>query len=385
MKFLYPKYDPGLPTVLCINSDQFNRDIVMLQHWSTRYNWVAILDTHLTETQAPWMPERLQKQAVYVNESGPDVDAAWAKARAYGHSILTEAKAKMPSLVAVMAGNWDYWNEECLRMACRDMGVPFLVLMREHNLTPNRKEDAELYERCKSFPRVDGVAVAGDVTMDFITDLKLQPPEILRNTGFPRFDVWRIETPTEYEDPVVLMSYRKGYGADAHFVEMLRRFSAAARRHPDVPFLVKAKHKPEIEMIEAMMPERPGNLKIVDALMLPRLVSNARAIVGFRSISLHECLLTGAPILIPSWGETAMDPTLLAPSPNDARLRGFMDFFTDPAEFERALDKAASAPRSVAVDMAGHHALFAQYFRHSPTELATVRVENFVAEFAGPR
>ena len=82
MKFLYPKYDPGLPTVLCINSDQFNRDIVMLQHWSTRYNWVAILDTHLTETQAPWMPERLQKQAVYVNESGPDVDAAWAKARA---------------------------------------------------------------------------------------------------------------------------------------------------------------------------------------------------------------------------------------------------------------------------------------------------------------
>lgn len=231
--------------------------------------------------------------------------------------------------------------------------------------------------------KVEGVAVAGDATMDFISDLKLQPREILRNTGFPRFDVWAIETTPMHDAPVVLMSYRKGYGADAHFVEMLGRFSAAARRHPDVPFLVKAKHRPEVGMIEEMLPDWEDNLKVVDALMLPRLILNARGIIGFRSISLHECLLTGAPILIPYWGETAMDETLLAPSPNDERLRGFMDFFTDPEDFERALEEIASSPRRPAAGSEAHHALFGQYFRHSRTERATTRVENFVAEFTG--
>ena len=383
MRYLHPKYDPALPTVLCINSDQFNRDIGMLRHWSTRYNWVSILDKDLSDAQDAWMPERLKMQAVYVNESGPDVDEAWAKSRAYGTSVLADARARMPSLVAVMAGNWDYWNEECLRLACRDAGLPFLVLMREHNLTPNRVEDAELYERCKAYPRVDGVAVAGDVTMDFITDLKLQPPEILRNVGFPRFDVWSMEHQPLFHEPVVLMSYRKGYGADAHFAEMLGRFARFARKHPKVPFLVKAKHMPEIPVIEAMIPERPENMKVVDAPALPQLIKNARAIVGFRSISLHESLLTGAPILVPYWGETAKDPSLLAPAPDDVRLNGFMEFFSDPAAFEEALERAASGPRTRAADLSAHHGVFGRYFRHSQTELATVRVENFVAEFTG--
>jgi hypothetical protein len=269
-----------------------------------------------------------------------------------------------------------------MRLACRKRRVPFLVLMREHHLTPDQTPHQELYRRARSCPQVDGIAVAGDATIAFIDGNKLQPREILRSTGFPRFDVWAMDNKPSYDSPVVLMSYRKGYGADGHFVEMLERFAAAARRHPAVPFLVKAKHRPEVGVIEQMLPERSDNLKVVDALVLPRLIANARAIIGFRSISLYECLLSGAPVLIPYWGETAMHPLRLAPSPADVQLRGFMEFIPDPAAFDLALDRAASTPRPPAAAMDRFHDIFARYFRHDPRQLATTRVEDFVAEFA---
>ena len=78
---VYTPHDRDRPVVLCLNSLQFNRDVQQLQNASTNYAWPALLDTFLTSRQNVWMPERLKRQALYVDESGPDVDAAWAKAK----------------------------------------------------------------------------------------------------------------------------------------------------------------------------------------------------------------------------------------------------------------------------------------------------------------
>lgn len=64
------------PVVLCSYSLQFNRDIDVLQQHSTRYSWAAVPDTFLTEAQVLFIPERQRDRGYYVNESGPDVDAA---------------------------------------------------------------------------------------------------------------------------------------------------------------------------------------------------------------------------------------------------------------------------------------------------------------------
>jgi hypothetical protein len=383
MKLLYEKFNPDLPTVLCISSDQFNRDLYMLQLLGKRFNWVAISDKKLVDAQ-PWVPQRLRKQGYYVNEESPEADAVWARTRDFGVELLHTVKAQMPTLAAVMAGNWDYWNEECLRLACREVGLPFLVLMREHNLTPNRAEDEVLYREVKRIPQVDGVAVAGPATYDFIRDLGLQPPEIVKSTGFPRFDIWTVPTTPGFERPVILFSYYWGYGTGPHFTEMLGIFDKVARRHPDIPFLIKAKIHSEIPKIEKLIPEFSPNLKIVDALALPVLIKGARALVGFRSLTLYEGLLEGAPIFIPYWGDAALAPDLLAPGPGDPRLRGFMQFLSSPEAFEAALEDAIVNDRRDE-NLAARHALFAQYFEHHPHQRATFRVEKFVAQVLAAR
>jgi hypothetical protein len=382
MHFLFAKnFDPALPTVVCLNSDQFNRDVYMLRELSTRYNWVALLDRELVDAQIQWMPQELQIQGLYINFEGPEIDEVWARARALGLQVLAEARAQMPNLVAVLAGNWDYWNEECMRLACRATGLPFLVLMREHFDSPDRTEDSAHYYRVKSIPKVDGVALAGQLTYDMIVDLKLHPAEILRQTGFPRFDIWTLPHEASYDRPVVLFSYMKGYGADDHFVEMLNRFDAIARRHPSIPFLVKAKHKREIGDIERLMPGRSENVKIVDDLVLPKLMKGARAVIGFRSLALYEALLEGAPIFVPYWGQTAKRPRLLGLVPGDERLKGYVEYFNTPEAFEAALEDAIVNDRR-ATDLTGHYALFGQYFTHSPTETAVKRLERFIDDFA---
>ncbi len=383
MQVIASNYDPRRPTILCINTDQFSRDLDLLRKDGARFNWIAIADRTLGKVQAQWMPQELMIQAYYFNFSGSAVDAAWAKSHAYGRELLAQLRNKFPTIVAVMASNWDYWQDECLRMACRDAGLPFLVLLREHVLTEDWREEMEMYTSCRMIPAVSAVAVAGPTTRKLITAFNLQPDEILRETGFPRFDIWSKTRTAAFDRPVVLFSYRKGYGVDGHFAEMLHRFTAAARQHPAIPFLVKAKHMSDLAAIEEMIPERSANLRVIDSVTLPDVLTNARAVIGFRSLILYEALLTGVPILVPQWGQTRMNPAMQAPSPADEQLKGFMTFYEDPDAFDRDLEQLIRDGRP-AEDLSRHQALFARYFCYSPTDSATARVEKFAAEFTAP-
>ncbi|MHB1204807.1 MAG: glycosyltransferase family protein [Rhodospirillaceae bacterium] len=380
---VYTPFDRERPVVLCLNSLQFNRDVQELQARSTRYAWPALLDTFLSNRQRPWMPRRLQEQALFVNESGPDVDAAWAKAKRFGLGVINALQDQGIKVSAVMAGNWDYWNEECMRLACGELGLPFLVLRREHHLIGIARQVVEdFYSQLKRLPdNVSAIAVAGEATRKLIDEMKLWPPSKVRITGWPRLDVWRTPVAPAYDRPVVLMSYLKGYGAPEHFMEMLGIFSGLAARHPEVPFLVKAKHYIEVDTLREMAAQRGlGHLQIIDSLSLPSLLINARAVIGFHSAAMYEALLSPAPILIPRWGQTDQDPMALAPSPGDKRLAGHMSFLPSEQAFEQAVTDCIANDRR-ATNMDERIKVFGEYFAYSPDRTAVERVEDFVDEF----
>ena len=153
------------PTVLCLTSQQFIRDVHELQRRGTRYQYLPVLDLYLAEVQNEWVPERLQEQGVYVNEVGPEADAIWAKSREFGIELIKYYQDEGHNVVAVMAGNWDYWNDECLRLACEAMGLPFLVLMREHDLSERKVRNAEVsWLTMRRIPFTTALASAGPAT-----------------------------------------------------------------------------------------------------------------------------------------------------------------------------------------------------------------------------
>lgn len=374
--------DASMPTVLCLSSQVFNSDIEVLMEFGKRFQWAIINDQFLINAQRDWIPTRAQTQALYANESGPDIDEGWRKAKEYGLRFLRDMQARC-NLVAVLAGNWDYWQDEGLRLACRELDIPFLVLHRELQISEfDRTVRDGFYADCSLKPNITAVAMGGQCNIDLFLDCKVFTKDNMRLTGWPRYDRWEL-MPTKplYDRPIVLMAYMQGYYSGNHFAEMLQVFSATAERYPHIPFVVKAKHSGEYPQIRAELDKMGSRCELTDTIVMPALIKNARAVIGFNSMAVYEALLTEARILVPQWGDAAADPRYQAPSPRDVAMLPHMHFLDSLDDFQRLIDTIASAWLPP-VDRAARINAFSSVVHYSTRQTATRRVEDFIAEFA---
>jgi hypothetical protein len=368
------------PAVISISSQQFATDLAVLEGTVPGINWIKVNDLDLINAQRAWMPRHMQEQIFYSYETGPGVEEIWDRARRIGVEIISKAMKEQP-VWAVFAGNFDYWQDEAMRLGCEALGIPFLTLLREHYLTVDELELGGGYRDYHLVPKTAGVAVAGETCRQILTNFNIIPDANIRVTGFPRFDLWRRPPKQHFERPVVLLSYLKGYGATEHFKEMLALIAAAAERYEHVPFVVKAKHAFEYPEIEAMLRKLSDKVKLVHTNDMPSLLSGARAIIGYNSLSVYEGLFTQAPIFVPQWGEAKRLPRFQCPSPIDPLLKDHMAFPESAEEFLSSLD-AAIGGRYPVSDPAVREAAFGNYFYHTPDELACHRVVKFLREFA---
>lgn len=363
------------PTILCLRAQQFSRDIHELKKHGQRYEYM--LGPELSDAQ-PWLPPPLREQAAYVNHSGPEVDIAWDKSRRYGLEVIAEARQAGADVVAVLAGHWDYWNEECMRMACADAGLPFLVLLRESYLnTYEFKRCADHFAKWERIPQPHAIAMAGDMTVDLFTRLKLFPKAPLVATGWPRLDVWRRPTQPILDRPVVLASYFKGYAAEQHFLDMLSIFDDMAKQYPQVPFVVKAKHLYEAEQLIKIVRERGLSIQVTDLVELPTLLCNARAVIGFNSMLMLESLLSPAQLIIPYWGETEQDPNAIVPSPLDERFIDHVIYATSE-KMLREMVAWAIAGKLPPPDLERRPRLYGEFFTYTQDRTNVERVEDFI-------
>ncbi len=376
-----PGLDPSRPNVLCLNSLQLNRDVTELIAHGRRFAYPTFPDTLLIDAQKDWMPAEMQVQSLYVNFEGPEVDQIWVMAKQLAIQIIEDIRASGINVVAVLAANWDYWHEEAFRRACLKLGLPFLVLLREHFLTAHGyQENEEYFAMVRRIPEVTAVAMAGPATLDIFTRLNLFPHTPLRLTGWPRLDAWRRPAQPAYDRPIVLMAYYKGYGADRHFIDVVvPLFAGLAARYPHVPFLLKAKHWGEQQILSKVA---GPHVQVIDTLDLPSVLCNARMVIGDNSMIMFEALLSPARILIPFWGEANREPKTMAPSPGDGRLGEHVTFVQSAGDFCRRIHEAATGD-TPAPDMAARIALFGQYFSFDPQYSCVARVEDFIAEFTG--
>jgi hypothetical protein len=374
------------PTVVCCSSFQFATDAAILQQLAADFDWVVIDNFELGRAQLDFMPLHMRQQTIYAYETGPHVPEIWAKAAVVGVKMLSDVM-KERRVVAVMAGNWDYWQDEAIRLACAELKLPFLTLLREHFLTAEDYEDGFGYTGYRLTPKTDGVAVAGVQTLHTLTKFHIIPPERIRVTGLPRFDLWFGQNPPIHEGAVVLLSYMKGYGAETQFLEMIRVMADAAERYPHIPFVIKSKHEGEFPELERAAAAISSKVKVVLTADLPAIMRKARVIIGYNSLSVFEGLFTSAPILIPQWGGAKRDPRKQAPSPTDMKLRQHMTFCESREEFDRLLDRAIAGDLPVA-PVKERRLVFMDYVCFKLNETASARIQAFVKEFvpnwAGP-
>lgn len=370
-------------SVLCISRAQFIVDIHALNKYSAKYNWLRVSMADLDRVQRPWLIPGAMDQDTHWTHGDERYRPGWNKCQALAERILLALV--QDGLVAVMSANFDYGQDHGFRLACAKLGIPFLVLLREHYQWPSEIEIGRAYYRPGSYrPLVQGVAVAGRSTKDLLDAWDGLDPENIRITGFPRLDTWldlRRNPPAGPRDRIVLLGYTLQYLEVNSFDEALAEFEAAAERHRGKPleFVIKCKDEASWAYVQARLkPDTP--VKGVVLVALHTVLDRARCVIGYNTMGLFEGLLSDAFVIVPQWGGAAGDPDTQLFSRDDPTLTGHVNFAMSREDFVCMLDRAADGTLPPQ-DQAGRLAIVQHHILYDPDEPAAVRVERFVDHY----
>ncbi len=373
-------------SVLCISRGQFIIDIHALNKHATKYNWLRVETRDVDRIQRPWvLPDAMYHQAGYWTYDDERYRPGWLKCQAMAERTLLALL--QDGLVAVMSANFDYGQDHGFRLACASLGIPFLVLLREHYQWPSEIAFGREYYKPGSYrPLVQGVAVAGQSTKDLLDAWDGLDPEKIQIVGFPRLDSWlefRRDQPDHPRNRIVLLGYTLQYLEVNSFDETLMEFEAAAERHRDKPleFLVKCKDEASWAYVQGRLkPDTPVKGAVLVALQ--DVLDTARCVIGYNTLGLFEGLLSNAFVVVPQWGGAAGDSETQLFSRDDPTLTGHVNFARSREAFVRTLDQAAEGTLPPP-DHAARLAIVQRYIRYSPDETASARVERFVDHYVG--
>lgn len=298
---------PG-PTILCLDRESFIKDIKELRE-RTRFNYPLVIGG-FTRFQMTWFPAKMQIQTFYQIYEGKDRDSAIEKSTQYALQLIKFASGKK-SVNGVLSANFDYWQDVGFKNACKELGIPFLVLSREHPVVPKACDEVTDWY-VKSAYRFDGtaIAVAGKSTRDVLEKVGcICTPEQVVITGLPRFDAWLdvdSTQPIEKRRLVTLLTFTEGYYADKTFKDVLQVFCKAAQRYSDlnVNFLIKTKDINDTILVKQLIQSMDAqHVECTHELELFKVLPESRLVINYNSLSLVEAAMARAQIVIPAWGE----------------------------------------------------------------------------------
>lgn len=384
------RHEGGL-TVLSLTRALFAKDLAELKQ-RTSINWPTIHVKAVKAPQEDWVPEELRRQSFFNHDLKTTARNLREPLGMFGRAFLTAAQQRH-RIDAVMAANTDYWQDEALRIACTELGIPFIVLSREsYGIGRGRRYVAENYG--KGHFHFDGIAcaVASRTCEEFMGSLPAMRDSLVRATGWPRYDPWRDlnAAPLQQRRTVTLMAYgdpRQLQYAAGNFREVLGIFVESARRQTNRPesdrlcHVIKIKKANEDGYIRDLVPDLEGAGVLVTAdIPLPHLISQSRAVIGYNTLAVLEALLGDCAVIVPFWGDADRAPTetLLHPDKAaDAAVCYFPRSVGDYAELSAAIEAGtlpALGTRQARLDR------FSQHSEMSSDLTASARVEQFVRD-----
>jgi hypothetical protein len=338
---------PGKLTVLCLERSQFIKDIEELRRL-TDLNWVTLNAVRLREQQEPWVPEAARQQGYF---------SAWLKESeqtqiratlvAFAVALLQEAQRNM-TVDAVATANVDYWQDESIKLACRQLGIPFLVLCRENYTIPwTVPWMHEHIAKSRFHFEGAGLAVFSQHTKDAFVPAFSDPNDIWV-TGAPRYDrcLNLSPLPDAERTYLSLVSFNDpGYRAVNTFLEVAEIFDRVAQSdaHPQLTWLVKCKKRGDREeVLRRVGVKGDSRLQFEYDTPLFELFPRSRIVIGYNSLALIEALLTDAPIVVPCWGDARDERQNVMLDYNDPLTCRVVTFANSPEDFADLLRQAAN-------------------------------------------
>ena len=367
------------PSVLCLNRASFSYDIDALRRYAPRLSWAFLNTSDLHNHICDWIPERYQFQEKYAEYDDADARHVWADALRFGRVLLSKLHTTI-NLRAVMAANWDYWTDEALRLACADLKIPFVTLLREMPILPFDAEvEGNFYQSYTLRPNIATACVGGKSMANVLEKCGVLPADKIQITGLPRFDRWHsLEDKSPSPRPTfVLFEFSDStYLAPSAWKETVEIFVRKAHEYPQARFIVKLKpNTSNMKELREAVPqcEFMANEHLWD--ILPQ----ARMVIGYNSMALIESLLSSARIVIPQWGDAQRPQREQALMPSDKTWAQGIEYARYPQHMESMIETAMDGMLPLSEEQsAARRQCFDEFFHFDPQRLASKAVEDVV-------
>ncbi len=381
----------GRPTILCLERALFAKDIAELKK-RTGLNLPCVGVVAVKRPQERWVHPKWRRQAHLWHDLNTHLPRTRAILQRFGVAFLRAAASTHP-IDAVCAANTDYWQDEALRMGCRELGIPFMALSREsYGIGRGREFVANNYKSGNFYFNGAACAVASETCRQFMLGQGAMRDAMVCATGWPRYDAWRDYAipPLPQRKLITLMAYgdpsQVQYAA-ANFRDVLKVFARAAESQLAKPaearlrFVIKMKKRNEDAYIREIEPdlERLG-VEIVADTPLPDLVTRSRMIIGFNTLAVLEGLLASCAIVVPVWSDSERPASACLLHPDNADDAEVCYFPRSAVEFEALLEQGQAGTLPPRSTLEKRLARFSRHSMVTEAMTASARFEAFARD-----
>jgi hypothetical protein len=388
-KIDWSSWQAGRPTILCLDRALFRKDLAEMRRW-TDLNLVTVRATQVKKFQNPWVKPQWRRQTFLAHDLTQEARHLAPLLERFGCAFLAAAGSRH-KIDGVMAANTDYWQDEALKLACRKMGIPFLVLSREsYGIGRGREYVTDVYRRAKFDFIGAGCAVASQRCEEFLSTCGSLDKALVRATGWPRYDAWLEQSlkPAAERKSLTLMSYADPQAvqyAAQNFSDVFREFVALARayrtQHPkgDLQFVVKLKKKRDEVWLGEIDPNYASAGLVVSADMpLPELLADSRIVIGYNTLAVLEALLAETAVVVPCWSDSKRDQHRSLMHFENTLDQQVCYFPQSPVELHQLLEQAIAGTLTPKGSREKQLERFSLHSKVDPAKKASHEVEHFI-------
>jgi len=295
------------PTLLVMNRAVLSSDIRAVAARSSQ-NFATVSAAQFEALTAGVVPKVDQTQTFFNPTYWTGPAERREKLRSITRAFLDRVNDRI-GFDAVVVANTDYWQDEAVKDACRDMGKRFVVLCRENYAVP--LEQKLLDDRIRQAGFVfagDAVAVASDITRDTMLATGAFKPGSVHTIGWPRFDSWldAARTAPDGRKLITLVAYQEPlYLAPKNFDDVLHAFVAAAKvSGTPGRFCIKLK---KMGHLSALLKACPAllfsGIRIHTKRPLDELLRQSSVVIGYNTTGILEGYLTDCAVIVPWWAD----------------------------------------------------------------------------------
>ncbi len=386
-------YTSGLPTVLCISRDRFDRDILELsRRTGDRLNWIYIRTTHLSSALTFWMPEPMRHQTRYATHKDWDKTLDFQKSLIMAEALLNMTRS-LHGVSVVLSANIDYWQDASLKEVCARRDIPFLVQDVETPMCEAAVEDGINYWRELDYKfRGDGIAVFSEWTKSSLVESGTVCADAIQVTGSPRFDAWRNiggagkSSSISMPKKLILVSFGlPDYHATESFRSTLKTFAEESVKAPSsVKFIVRAKNAEDEQGVNAILATVPGQRVITDVTSyMHTLITGATSVIGFNSTVLVEALLSDVDVHVIRFGDAELDRASSIFHPQDPLAAETVNFITNEDGLRESISQATGTnpSKSIKYDRTKRNKLLRQFLHYDEDRSASDKVADFILSY----